>query len=132
MKIKLRALQNRFLEADEAFERVTDDMKGKDDRVALASSLMYAGLSKTREGKLEEGETYLVRAITIFESMNVPFDIARVKDLLGDLYLKGSRFDEARTYYSEAYKVFKGIGAKKFAEDVRGKLLELRGGDGYI
>ncbi len=132
LKIKLRALQNRFKEADDAFERVSEDLKGKDDQVGLASSLMYVGLSKTREGKYEEGETFLVRAISIFESLTVPFDLARTKDLLGDLYMKNSKFDEAKTFYSESYQAFKEIGAKRYAEEVRGKLLELRGGDGYI
>lgn len=132
IKIKLKALQNKFDEADDIYDRVSDELKGKEDRVALASSMMYAGMSKTREGKYEESETFLVRAISIFESLDVPFDLARAKDLLGDLYIKSNRFDEARTYYSESYKAFKGIGAKKYSEEVRGKLLELRGGDGYI
>jgi tetratricopeptide (TPR) repeat protein len=132
LKIKLKALQNHFSDSDDIYERVFEDLKDKDDRVALASCLMYAGFSKIREGRYEEAETFLVRSISIFESLNIPFDLSRSKNLLGDLYLKTSRFDEARTFFSESYKVFKGIGAKRYAEEVRGKLLELRGGDGYI
>ena len=85
-----------------------------------------------REGKSEEAETLIMRALSIFESANTPLEITRAKEMLGDLYLRMGKYDAARTYLNEAYQTLKSIGAKKFTEDVRRKLLELREGDGYI
>ena len=130
--IKLHALRDEFREAERIFDMVNEELKGREDRMAQGTSLLYFGLSRMREGKSEEAETLIMRALSIFESANTPLEITRAKEMLGDLYLRMGKYDAARTYLNEAYQTLKSIGAKKFTEDVRRKLLELREGDGYI
>ncbi len=132
LMIKLRALQGRFNEADEAFDRISYESKWKDYKFAQSIMLLYSGFSKMAEGQFEEAETTLVRTITLLESMSIPYDLARAKQYLGDLYIKMNKFDEARSYLNEAHKISKSIGARKLSDDVRRKLLELRDGDGFI
>ncbi|HHD16229.1 MAG TPA: tetratricopeptide repeat protein [Euryarchaeota archaeon] len=132
LMIKLHALRDEFREAERIFDMVNEELKGREDRMAQGTSLLYFGLSRMREGKSEEAETLIMRALSIFESANTPLEITRAKEMLGDLYLRMGKYDAARTYLNEAYQTLKSIGAKKFTEDVRRKLLELREGDGYI
>lgn len=132
LKIKLYALKKDFAKCEEIQKIVDEELKSKNDRIATASAFMYTGFAKTLKGEIEDAETNLVRALSIFESLNVPMEIARVKRYLGELYLKDSRFDEARTYLNESYKIFKNIGARRMAEELRDRLLELREGDEFI
>ncbi len=89
--ILLKGLQGKFKESKEIFEMATDHLKQRDEKIGMGIAFLYRGISMSLEGDKDEAETMILRAIGIFESLGVPYEIGRGKKHLGEHYLKNSR-----------------------------------------
>ncbi|MCU0798642.1 MAG: tetratricopeptide repeat protein [Candidatus Thermoplasmatota archaeon] len=130
--IHLRALQGRYEEASSLYDHAIEDIRERDDKVALGVAMMYMGDCRSRVGDPEEAESLLLKSISSFESLDVLYELSRARYFLGEHYIRIERFDEARSFLTEAYQSLKNMGALGLAQRVREKLLEVRGGADFI
>jgi tetratricopeptide (TPR) repeat protein len=95
------------------------------DRGTLAEVEKFRGLTARLEGRLEDAEAYLVRALEMGTGAVTEFDLAVIVRELGLLREDQKRPVEARELYTRAADIFRAVGALHHVREAEDRLQAL-------
>lgn len=95
------------------------------DRGTLADVEKFRGLQARLDGRLDDAEVYLLRALEMGEGAATEFDLAVIVRELGQLRQDQRRTGEARELYTRAADTFTAVGAVHHVRDAEDRLQAL-------
>ncbi|MDG6226013.1 MAG: tetratricopeptide repeat protein [Candidatus Thermoplasmatota archaeon] len=110
--LRLMNSLGRLKEAKHYYEILMDSIHSEDEKTSFASAMMLIGETHSLEGDTNSSEEAITKAINIFSSLNMPYDLALAKMLLADNHARAGEVKKARTHLEESAELFRRIGAK--------------------
>ena len=106
---ELETLRNKPLKAITIFNSVIKEAEVTNDHQILRVSYLNLGINYLKVDNINEAETYLLKALPLFEASNNPSDMADVYKNLSELYSIKKDFTKAYNFLTKQYDLEKEL-----------------------
>ncbi|MDZ7845991.1 MAG: LuxR C-terminal-related transcriptional regulator [Owenweeksia sp.] len=110
--IEIMLATNDQHKARSATEELREIAKSMDTSPIIAIASWWEGALLLHEEKFQKALITLLSATSAFEKLNAPYEIARIRVLIGKVYLQLGYADSAQIEFNAAHRTFHQLGAK--------------------